>query len=80
MKIELLRYLEMSKNEICEKIIEILDDIIGVRIEANDDLKLNGIDSLSIVNLIVGVEEEFKIIFSDDDLNPDILKTIYDIA
>lgn len=41
-----------------------------------DDL---GIDSLALVELIIALEEEFQIEFSDSDLDPEKIQTVGDI-
>ena len=70
----------MSIKEICEKIIGIAYENIGVELNANEDLKIGGVDSLSVVLLISEVENAFDITFSDDDLDPDNLDSIINIA
>ena len=70
----------MDKCLIVEKINDILQELIDVRLAVDEDLKSNGLDSLSLVTLIVTIEDEFGFSFNDDDLSPDKLLTINDIA
>lgn len=67
------------KNEIINKLIKIVYDLTAMEIDEDFDLKLNGIDSLTLVSLIVAIEEEFRISFEDDDLDPNNLKTLKNI-
>ena len=62
-----------------EKLIKIASNILGYDIDINDNLKESGMDSLSIVTLIVDIEEEFNITFNDSDLEPSNLTTLNDI-
>ncbi len=62
-----------------EKLIKIASNILGYEIGINDNLKESGMDSLSIVTLIVDIEEEFNITFNDSDLEPSNLTTLNDI-
>ena len=59
---------------------DITYELTGLFISEDDDLKFNGIDSLTLVSLIVTIEDEFQISFTDDDLNPENLKKISDIV
>ena len=50
-------------------------------VSPEDDLKADlGLDSLSIVAFIVGLEEKFGIMFDDGDLNPCDLIKVRDIS
>lgn len=50
-------------NELGEELYKNIDEI-----ERNENLFNIGLDSLSIVKLIMGIEEEFKIVFEDDEI------------
>ncbi len=50
-------------NELREELYKNIDEI-----ERNENLFNIGLDSLSIVKLIMGIEEEFKIVFEDDEI------------
>lgn len=69
----------MNRQDIKEKIVIITEEIVGVSLELNESLKESGVDSLSLVTLIVMIEETFGVHFSDDDLQPDHLNTLYDL-
>lgn len=62
-----------------ENLIKIASNILGFEIGIHDNLKESGMDSLSIVSLIVDIEEAFNIIFNDSDLDPINLKSLNDI-
>ena len=47
-------------------ILNILEKNIKIQIE--EDLSLQGLDSLKMVQLIVWIEEEFEIVIDDEDL------------
>lgn len=70
----------MNKSEIIEKLEDICLELIDVKPEINEELSLYGMDSLTLVSLIVEVENIFSITFNDDDLNPNNLKTLDSIA
>ena len=66
----------MTEQAIKEKIVQIAEETIGVSLQGIEGLKECGVDSLSLVTLIVSIEEAFNISFADDDLNPDTLRTV----
>lgn len=70
----------MNKSEIVRKLEKICIQLIDVKPESNEELSLYGMDSLTLVNLIVEIENIFSITFNDDDLNPNNLKTLDSIA
>ena len=66
----------MNREEIKEKIVKIAEETIGSFLEENETLKESGVDSLSLVTLIVSIEEAFGVEFLDDDLQPENLRTL----
>lgn len=66
----------MNREEIKEKIIKIAEETIGAYLEENEPLMESGVDSLSLVTLIVSIEEAFGVAFLDDDLQPENLRTL----
>ena len=66
----------MAEQAIKEKIVQIAEETIGVSLQGIEGLQECGVDSLSLVTLIVSIEEAFNISFADDDLNPDTLRTV----
>jgi phosphopantetheine attachment domain protein len=66
----------MAKNDTAEKIIKIAEETIGAYLTKNESLAESGVDSLSLVTLIVSIEEEFGIAFTDDDLQPENLRSL----
>ena len=70
----------MNREYILEKIINIVDEILDLKLEPHEELKDCGIDSLSIVTIIVSIEEEFDIVFNDTDLDPNKLITLNDVV
>ena len=80
--INLLEEEKMAKEEIFEKLKELVVDQLGVEedevtMEASmqDDL---GADSLDLVDLVMSVEEEFGVKVADEDLEN--IKTVGDIV
>lgn len=65
---------EKIKKILCDQ-LDIEEDSISMDSNIIDDLKA---DSLDIVDLIMSMEEEFDISFSDDDI--DKFKTVGDIV
>ena len=65
----------MEKNEVGKKLKEIVQTQLGVdekEILPETKFKENlGADSLDIVEIIMKIEDEFKLAIPDDDLNKD---------
>ncbi len=53
-----------------------LDDVPETDASLKEDL---GIDSLKLVELIIALEDEFSIEFSENDLDPAALQTVGDV-
>lgn len=70
----------MKKEEIKGKIIGLAREELGVELSDETPLKESGLDSLSLVTLITVIEEFFLFAFEDDDLQPDKLLTLDDLA
>lgn len=70
----------MSDGKVKREINDIAEEIIGVSLSETEQLKESGVDSLSLVVLIVSIEEKFGISFSDDDLQPEKLKDLQSLA
>lgn len=70
----------MNRESIKEKIVSFAQESIGVELEGDEDLREEGIDSLSLVMLVTGMEEVFVIEFNDDDLDPDKLTSLEDLV
>ncbi len=66
----------MDRDNIKEKIIKAAKDTIGADLDENESLIESGVDSLALVSLIVSIEYAFNVEFSDDDLQPENLKTV----
>lgn len=49
-------------------------------IEENVDIKVYGLDSLTKVQLVIALEEEFDINFLDDDINQNNFATVATMA
>lgn len=64
-----------------ERIIDIVtqNTIGGFEVKAGDFLVDLGYDSLKKIELILALENEFEIEFSDDDLQPRKLKSVRDL-
>lgn len=63
-----------------EKISEILCELSGIKdIKPEDDLKEDlALDSLSMVTLLLEIEETFEIELDESDMNPFDLNTVED--
>lgn len=70
----------MTKKEIAEKIVKTAFEISGAELSETEELKESGLDSLSLAALIAGIEEDFGITFSDDDLQPENLAALSDLV
>lgn len=66
----------MTREELKAKIIALAREGTGVELTEGTELKESGLDSLSLVTVIAGIEETFGFFFSDDDLDPDALTTL----
>ncbi len=62
-------------------IAKVINQMVGIEtVAAQDNIKLDlGLDSLSIVSLIIGIEDELAIEFDESDLDPSKLETIADL-
>ena len=70
----------MNKDTISQKIMEFTQENIDVELSEYEELRDSGVDSLSLVLLITGLEEVFGIQFNEDDLDPDKLVTLSDLV
>ena len=66
----------MNREVIKEKIVKIAEETIGAYLEEDEPLMESGVDSLSLVTLVVSIEEAFGVAFLDDDLQPENLRTL----
>jgi acyl carrier protein len=72
-------------GQIEEKIKGILavnleNKITAKQINRNDELKDFGINSISFIKIIVGIETEFGIEFADEDLDTDRFQTVQSLV
>ena len=61
----------MSSNEISEKVLDIIKTNIGIEIypwQFDEDLNVIGIDSISFIQIVVALEEEFECEIPDEKL------------
>ena len=68
----------MYKDLVNQCIMEIvfLDQLPNPEDDIKNDL---GIDSLKIVELMIALEETLEIEFSEDDLDPETIRTVQDL-
>ena len=66
----------MNREEIKERIVKIAEETIGAYLEEDEPLMESGVDSLSLVTLVVSIEEVFGVAFLDDDLQPENLRML----
>ena len=62
-----------------EKIIQIAKEETGVELSHSESLKESGLDSLSLVELVISIEAAFGFSFSEDDLQPESIETLDDL-
>ena len=65
----------MTEKQLTDKIKAIALEQTGVEL-TDGELKSSGLDSLSLVVLIAGIEDGFGITFKDDDLAPENITTL----
>ena len=70
----------MKRKQLKEKIIKLAEETRGAFLEEDESLKECGVDSLSLVTLVVAMEEAFGVSFSDDDLQPENLRALSDLV
>ncbi len=70
----------MERKEIKNRIIALAYEALGTEIAETESLKESGVDSLSLVAIVVGIEEKFGFTFCEDDLQPEKLQTLSDLV
>ncbi len=70
----------MEREEIKDRIIALAYEALGTEIAETESLKESGVDSLSLVAIVVGIEEDFGFTFCEDDLQPEKLQTLSDLV
>lgn len=70
----------MDSVMIKTRIMEFAQENIGVDVLEGEDLRECGVDSLSLVLLITGLEDVFGVQFNEDDLDPDKLIVLDDLV
>ena len=70
----------MDSVMIKTRIVEFAQENIGVEVLEGEDLRECGVDSLSLVLLITGLEDVFGVQFNEDDLDPDKLIVLDDLV
>ena len=61
----------MSSNEISEKVLDIIKTNIGIEIypwQFDEELNVIGIDSISFIQIVVALEDNFEIEIPDEKL------------
>lgn len=70
----------MDCKEIKSRIMSLTYETVGADLTEEESLKESGVDSLALVSLIVGIEEDFGFTFCEDDLQPEKLQTLSDLV
>lgn len=70
----------MNLDEILVKVQETVCEKTSVELSFDDILMENGLDSVSIIELIINIEELFDIEFESSELNYKLLKSIRTIS
>lgn len=67
---------ELTKENMLTHLIEVLTKICGIEVEAGTSVLKNGLlDSIGLVELIVSVQNKFKLNIDLADLNRDTIDT-----
>ena len=68
--------------DILKKVEEVINETVGGdSVALNQELKTGiGLDSLSLVSVIVGLEEKFGIEFNESDLDPSKIIRVKDLV
>ncbi len=69
----------MNRNCEIVSVITSMSIISESEISPSDDLLSLGIDSLKMVELMIALEDTFRITFDDSELDPSTLKKVSDI-
>lgn len=70
----------MKNDNLINELQEIIKQELEVEVDREDNLKICGVDSLSLVLIISRIEEFYNVIFLEDDLDPLKLITLNDLA
>jgi acyl carrier protein len=70
----------MQYEEICSEVKKIIKGQTNLDLQNNDLLLDKGVDSLSLINIVIEIENYFDIEIDPEDLNYKTLKSITDIA
>lgn len=72
--------MEQSIEIIINKLIEEVSSVNGITVNKESDLRKDlGFDSLSMVELLVNLEEKFDIEFNENYLNPELFNKVADL-
>ena len=70
----------MKYEKICSEVKKIIENQTNLDLQNNDLLLDKGVDSLSLINIVIEIENYFDIEIDPEDLNYNTLKSITDIA
>lgn len=73
----------MSSNEISEKVLDIIKTNIGIEIcpwQLDKDLTVMGMDSISFIQIVVALEDDFEIEIPDEKLRLEEMGTFNKIT
>lgn len=65
---------------ITKQVQEIINEQIGKQIQIDDILLESGVDSISIIEVLISIEETFNIEFQSEMLNYKLLKSIRTVS
>lgn len=74
----------MTQPEVAQELLkfikgEIVDSSIEIS-ETTDLQNVQGIDSMAMVQIVLFIERKFDVTFSDEELNPEIFKSVNILA
>lgn len=74
----------MTQPEVAQELLkfikgEIVDPSIEIS-ETTDLQNVQGIDSMAMVQIVLFIERKFDVTFSDEELNPEIFKSVNILA
>lgn len=70
----------MSFEEILVAVQKVVFEKKGIKLDFDAVLLENGFDSVSVIDLIVNIEEQFDVEFESTDLNYKMIKSIRTIS
>jgi acyl carrier protein len=73
---------QIDRISLSAQIIRIVKDVTSTKIDIEPESNLNdcGVDSVALVQIIVKIENELGIVFDENDLSPELFRTVNNIS